>query len=163
MHSYVVEYLNENEFKKKEKSLKKYNMIAFKKLIFDHVPALRDGKFDGVVVSRNSTENIVKYELKLPTDHMFSKVHGDIKLHYTVYENQKLIMLDDLTPEILSEGHQKELEAYKGVMLSKTHAERDMFKINLLNSMNKNGFFNSKILIIVGILILAIIALIIFL
>ena len=31
MHSYVVEYLNENEFKKKEKSLKKYNMIAFKK------------------------------------------------------------------------------------------------------------------------------------
>ena len=113
MHSYVVEYLNENEFKKKEKSLKKYNMIAFKKLIFDHVPALRDGKFDGVVVSRNSTENIVKYELKLPTDHMFSKVHGDIKLHYTVYENQKLIMLDDLTPEILSEGHQKELEAYK--------------------------------------------------
>ena len=163
MHSYVVEYLNENEFKKKEKSLKKYNMIAFKKLIFDHVPALRDGKFDGVVVSRNSTENIVKYELKLPTDHMFSKVHGDIKLHYTVYENQKLIMLDDLTPEILSEGHQKELEAYKGVMLSKTHAERDMFKINLLNSMNKNGFFNSKILIIVGILILAIIGLIIFL
>ena len=40
MHSYVVEYLNENEFKKKEKSLKKYNMIAFKKLIFDCVPAL---------------------------------------------------------------------------------------------------------------------------
>ena len=36
MHSYVVEYLNENEFKKKEKSLKKYNMIAFKKLIFDY-------------------------------------------------------------------------------------------------------------------------------
>ena len=61
MHSYVVEYLNENEFKKKEKSLKKYNMIAFKKLIFDCVPALRDGTFPGEVVSRNSTENFVKY------------------------------------------------------------------------------------------------------
>ena len=163
MHSYVVEYLNENEFKKKEKSLKKYNMIAFKKLIFDCVPALRDGTFPGEVVSRNSTENFVKYEYKLPTDHLFSKVHGDIKLHYTVYEAQKLVMLNDLSPDILSEGHQKELTAYKGVMVSKSHAERDMFKINLLNSMNKNGFLNNKALIVIGsILLILIIVLLIF-
>ena len=130
MHSYVVEYLNENEFKKIERSLKKYNMLAYKKLIFDYVPSLRDGNFQGVVVSKNSKEGIVKYELKLPTDRMFSKVHGDIVLHYTLYENQKLIMLDTITPEeILSEGHQKELTTYKGVMVSKSHAERDMFKI----------------------------------
>ena len=128
MHSYVVEYLNENEFKKKEKSLKKYNMIAFKKLIFDCVPALRDGTFPGEVVSRNSTENFVKYEYKLPT-----------------------------------EGHQKELTAYKGVMVSKSHAERDMFKINLLNSMNKNGFLNSKILIGVGIVLTILVGVIIYL
>ena len=83
MHSYVVEYLNENEFKKIERSLKKYNMLAYKKLIFDYVPSLRDGNFQGVVVSKNSKEGIVKYELKLPTDRMFSKVHGDIVLHYT--------------------------------------------------------------------------------
>ena len=145
MHSYVVEYLNENEFKKIERSLKKYNMLAYKKLIFDYVPSLRDGNFQGVVVSKNSKEGIVKYELKLPTDRMFSKVHGDIVLHYTLYENQKLIMLDTITPEeILSEGHQKELTTYKGVMVSKSHAERDMFKINLLNSMNKDGFFSLK-------------------
>ena len=85
MHSYVVEYLNENEFKKIERSLKKYNMLAYKKLIFDYVPSLRDGNFQGVVVSKNSKEGIVKYELKLPTDRMFSKVHGDIVLHYTLY------------------------------------------------------------------------------
>ena len=30
MHSYVVEYLNENEFKKIERSLKKYNMLLIK-------------------------------------------------------------------------------------------------------------------------------------
>ena len=136
MHSYVVEYLNENEFKKIERSLKKYNMLAYKKLIFDYVPALRDGNFVGVPVSKNSKEGIVKYELKLPTDRMFSKVHGDIKLHYTVYEAQKLVMLNDLSPDILSEGHQKELTAYKGVMVSKSHAERDMFKINLLNMLD---------------------------
>ena len=138
MHSYVVEYLNENEFRKKERSLKKYNMLAYIKLIFDCVPALRNGNFQGIVVSKNSKEGIVKYEYKLPTDRMFAQVHGEIKLHYTLYENQKIIMLDTLTPEdLLSEGHQKELTAYKGVMLSKTHAERDMFKINLLNMLGR--------------------------
>lgn len=157
MHSYVVEYLNENEFRKKERSLKKYNMLAYKKLIFDCVPALRNGNFQGVVISKNSQEGIVKYEYKLPTDRTFAVVHGEIKLHYSVYENQKIIMLDTLTPEeLLSEGHQKELTAYKGVMLSKSHADRDMFKINLLNSMNKNGFFNNKILIIGGVIVLLI-------
>ena len=87
MHTYVVEYLNENEFKKKERSLKKYNMLAYKKLIFDCVPALRSGNLQGVVVSKNSKEGIVKYEYKLPTDRMFAKVHGEVKLHYTLYEN----------------------------------------------------------------------------
>jgi len=164
MHTYVVEYLNENEFKKKERALKKYNMIAYKKLIFDCVPALRSGNLQGEIVSKNSKEGIVKYEYKLPTDRMFAKVHGEIKLHYTLYENQKLIMLDTITPEdILSEGHQKELTAYKGVMLSKSHAERDMFKINLLNSMNKNGFLNNKVLIIGGIILLLVVLLILFL
>lgn len=163
MHSYVVEYLNENEFKKKERSLKKYNMLAFKELVFKCVPNLRNGDFQGEIVSKNSKEGIIKYKYKLPTDHLFSKVHGDIYLHYTLYENQKLIMLDTLTPEeLLSEGHQKELTAYKGVMLSKSHAERDMFKINLLNSMNKSGFLNSRIVIGMAISLLIIIGIILF-
>ncbi len=163
MHSYLVEYLNENEFKKKERSLKKYNMLAFKELVFKCVPSLRNGIFQGEIVSKNSKEGITKYKYKLPTDHLFSKVHGDIYLHYTLYENQKLIMLDTLTPEeLLSEGHQKELTAYKGVMLSKSHAERDMFKINLLNSMNKNGFLNSKILIGVSLILLILFGLVLY-
>ncbi len=54
MHSYLVEYLNENEFKKKERSLKKYNMLAFKELVFKCVPNLRNGDFQGEVVSNNS-------------------------------------------------------------------------------------------------------------
>ena len=79
-NSFVIEYLNENEFRKKERSVKKYNMLAYK----------------------------------------------------------KLVMLDTLTPEeILDEGHQKELSTYKGVMVSKSHSERDMFKINLLNMLDK--------------------------
>ena len=165
-NSFVIEYLNENEFRKKERAVKKYNMLAYKKLVFDFYPAFRDGNFMGVIVSKNTKDGITKYELKLPTDRMFAAVHGDVKLHYTVYENQKLVMLDTLTPEdILTEGHQKELTTYKGVMVSKSHAERDMFKINLLNSMNKNGFLNisKKTLIILSLIFIAIVALVIYL
>ena len=80
--NYVIEYLNENEFRKKERAIKKYNMLAYKK--------------------------------------------------------QRIIMLDNLTPDdILTEGHQKELTTYKGVMVSKTHADKDIFKINLLNMIEK--------------------------
>ena len=137
-NSYVIEYLNENEFRKKERSVKKYNMLAYKKLVFEFYPNFREGEFKGVVILKNSKDGITKYELKLPTDAMFAKVHGDMMLHYTVYENQKIVMLDTITPEdILTEGHQKELTTYKGVMVSKTHADKDMFKINLLNMLEK--------------------------
>ena len=164
MHTYVVEYLTAHAFTKQPRALKKYNMLAYKKLIFDCVPKLRDGNMQGVIVSKNSKEGIIKYEFKLPTDRMFSQVHGDVVLHYTLYENQKIIMLDTITPEeILSEGHQKELQTYKGVMISKSHAERDMFKINLLNSMNKNGFLNNKILIIIGSVLLLLVIIILIL
>ena len=136
-NSYIIEYLNENEFRKKERAVKKYNMLAYKKLIFNFYPSFREGKFEGVVVSKNTAEGITKYELKLPTDSMFSKVYEDLILHYTVYENQKIVMLNTITPEdILTEGHQKELETYKGIPLSKSHADKDMFKINLLNMLD---------------------------
>ena len=47
-------------------------------------------------------------------------------------------MLNTITPEdILAEGHQSELVTYKGVMVSKEHSDKDLFKINLLNMLNK--------------------------
>lgn len=136
--SYMFEYINENEFKKLERSLKKYNMLAFKKLYFEYYPALKEGNFLGELVSTNSSQATKTYELKLPTDIMFSKVHGDIKLVYLVYENEKIVMLDKIMPvDILSEGHRQELVTYKGVMVSKQHSDKDMFKINLLNMIQK--------------------------
>lgn len=136
--SYLFEYINENEFHKLERSLKKYNMLAYKKLYFDFYPKLKEGEFLGELVATNTEKGSETYELKLPTDTMFSKVHGDIKLHYHVYESDKIVMLDKLTPEaILTEGHQSELVTYKGVMVSKEHSEKDIFKINLLNMINK--------------------------
>ena len=136
--TFLFEYVNENEFKKLERSLKKYNMLEYKKLYFEYYPALKEGNFLGELVSTNKSKNTKTYELKLPTDSMFSKVHGDIKLHYIVYEKENVVMLNTITPEdILSEGHQSELVTFKGVMVSKEHSEKDMFKINLLNMLQK--------------------------
>ena len=134
MKGFILDYLNENEFKKLERALKKYNMLAFKKLNFTYYPALRNGEFVGELVSTNKKAGTEMYELKLPSDKMFSQVHGEVKLMYTVYKKEKTVMLTNITPsEILIEGHRAELGTYKGVMISKANASKDMFKIDLLN------------------------------
>ena len=133
---YIFEYQNENEFRKKERSVRKYNMLAYKKLTFDYYPRLRNGEFLSKMVSEQ--DNMQSYELVLPTDDMFVKVHGEIVLHYTVYNDKNIILLTNITPDgILEEGHRAELTAYKGVMISKKNPEKDMFKINLLNMLQK--------------------------
>ena len=68
---YVFEYLNENEFHKLERSLKKYNMLAYKKLYFEYYPALKEGEFLGELISTNQNNDSITYELKLPTDALF--------------------------------------------------------------------------------------------
>jgi hypothetical protein len=59
MKGFILDYINENEFRKLERALKKYNMLAFKKLNFEYYPALRNGKFVGELVSKNSKEKTV--------------------------------------------------------------------------------------------------------
>ena len=136
--SFIFEYLDENDFRKKERSVRKYNMLAYKKLTFSYYPELRKGNFLGKEVNRNEKDQTVTYELKLPTDELFAKVHGEIMLHYTVYLEKHIILLTNITPEgILDEGHRAELSTYKGVMISKSNPEKDMFKINLLNMLQK--------------------------
>ena len=134
MQGFILDYINATEYKTLARALKTYNMLAFKKFNFEYYPSLRNGEFIGELVSKNQKAGTKTYELKLPSDHMFSQVHGDIKLHYIVYEKEKVVMLDTITPsDILLEGHMAELTTYKGVMISKNNAEKDMFKIDLLN------------------------------
>ena len=139
MHeNFRFEYLDENKFRVRERSVRKYNMLAYKKLNFDYYPKLKTGEFLGLLVGVNDEDKSEMYELELPTDDMFKKVHGIIKLHYTVFRDKKVILLTNITPDgILEEGHRSELKAYKGVMISKSDPKRDMFKVNLLNTMNK--------------------------
>lgn len=134
MKGFILDYINENEFRKLERSLKKYNMLAYKKLNFEYYPELRSGNFIGELISKNKSEKTETYELKLPSDSMFKQVHGDVTLRYVVYKEQNVVMLDTITPtDILLEGHMAELTTYKGVMISKANASKDMFKIDLLN------------------------------
>ena len=134
MKGYVLDYVNENEFNKLERSLKKYNMLAYKELVFNCYPALRNGTFLGEKISQNKKQGTETYELKLKSDEMFTKVHGEVKLIYKVFKNESTVMLQTITPEsILLEGHKSELGTYKGIMISKANASKDMFKIDLLN------------------------------
>lgn len=134
MKGYVLDYINENEYKKLERALKKYNMLAYKKLTFDYYHSLKEGKFLGEKISTNKKDKTETYELKLPTDKMFAKMYGEIKVRYIVYKENQVVMLDTINPnDILIEGHRSELTTYKGIMISKNNASKDMFKIDLLN------------------------------
>ncbi len=136
--NYIFEYLDEPKFRKCERSLKKYNMFAFKKMVFEFYPEMKNGKFLGNKVSENKEKNTISYELALPTDELFAKVHGEIILHYDVYTNKNIILLTAISPEdLFLEGHSMELGAYKGVMISNANADKDKFKITLLNMLNK--------------------------
>ena len=99
MKGYVLDYIDENEFRKLERALKKYNMLAFKKLNFEYYPALRNGKFVGELISQNKKNGTETYELKLPSDKMFAQVHGEVKLVYTVYKKEETVMLDKITSQ----------------------------------------------------------------
>lgn len=131
---FILDYLDENYYKKLERSLKKYNIVAYKKLMFDFYPKLRTGEFVGELVSINKHDQTETYDLKLPTDSLFVKVYGEVKLNYTVYRGQNTVMLNSLEPkDILMDGHKSELTAYKGIMISKANAQKEMFKIDLLS------------------------------
>lgn len=136
MEKYSIEFENEAEFKKLERSLKKYNMLSYKKLYFSYYPSLKNGDFLGEL--KKEETSIKTYELKLPTDMMFVKVHGYLKIIYQVFSDKRVVKLITIEPaKILLEGHQTELTSYKGVMISKNDSEKDMFKVNLLNMIKK--------------------------
>ena len=139
MKGFILDYINENEYKKLERALKKYNMLAFKKLNFEYYPALRSGNFLGELVESNKDKNTETYELKLPSDLLFTQVHGEVKIRYIVYKEQNVVMLETIMPtDILLEGHVAELTTYKGVMISKQNAEKDKFMINLFSALDNN-------------------------
>ena len=81
----------------------------------------------------------VELLLKAPSSYSFPSGHtfAGFASAFTIFLHHKkegIAMLETLTPEdILLEGHRSELTTYKGIMISKENASKDMFKIDLLN------------------------------
>lgn len=113
----IITYIDENTFKKKERVLRKYIMVAYKYWIFEVVPKLqKENKKDG------------QYELELPVDKLFEKVYGKLKVLFSVKND--VVILEDIVPnEILIDMFNRELPTYKGVPYRN---EKDKFKIELL-------------------------------
>ncbi len=130
---YEIDYINENEFRRLERALKKYNMRAYKEYFFIYRPKLQAGDFSDAVLNENV------YEIGLKTDKMFEKVYGPCKLIFKVID--KTVILLEITPrDILLEEHNSELSAYKGVLVSKySEYDKDLFKIDLLKMYNGLG------------------------
>ena len=112
-------YLNENDFTKKMRSLKKYCMRSYKDLIFNtqlrEFYSLADGT----------------YIRDLYTSEEFKFVYGQIQLIFSV--NAGHVVIENLLPsEILLDGYLNLLNVYKGVPYRN---DKDKFKIDLFMCM----------------------------
>ena len=113
-------------------------MLAYKKLTFEYYPALKNGEFKGRLISKYDDGNVLYYELDLPTDKLFAQVYGNFMLKYHVVKDEYTVILDTIEPtDFLFNGLTSEFTTYKGVMISKENATRDMFKIDLLSMLDK--------------------------
>ena len=72
MKGFILDYINENEYKKLERALKKYNMLAFKKLNFEYYPSLRNGEFLGNMISSDKENNTVLFFITEHSPFVFS-------------------------------------------------------------------------------------------
>ena len=98
----------QNEFNTCIRSLKRYNMLAYKKLIFEYQRRLISGEVLGDRIDD-------RYILKLPTDKVFESVYGSISLVYEIEDNR--IYYCELTPKSLwLEGNRRLLDTYCGIV-----------------------------------------------
>ena len=95
--------LDETDFKKKLKGLKRYFLKSYKYLTFKITPELiKTGKKDG------------SYSVEIPIDDYFKKCYGKLELYFSIKND--VVILEDLFPrEILMQCHMKELPLYHGV------------------------------------------------
>ena len=137
-NSFIIEYRDEEEFRKREKAVKKYNMLAYKKLMYLYYPDLKKGNFAGNLISSNEIDKVYRYKLVLPTDKVFLLKYEEISLEYTVYLNRRIIVLDELNPCELLDNLLDNYDIKKGKNVSGEFSYDKMFKINLINLMGED-------------------------
>ena len=125
--SIKIKYDDENLFNKYLKSLKTYNMCAYKDFIFKVMYELRDGINLGHKIENNI------YSCDLESNKIFDFVYGKTSLIYRIENN--IVYLMRIEPHIfLLEGHFRVLDTYKGIPII---GPKDRFKIDLYFSLNK--------------------------
>ena len=108
---------DENDFRRKLRSLRKYCPIAYKYFLFD---------FKNEVEVENGY-----YEHSLPTSKEIKAVYGEIKVKYIIDDNT-FTLLDIEPAQFLIDGYISDLNIYEGIPYRN---ERDLFKIRLFNQM----------------------------
>lgn len=95
-------YLDANDFRKKQRSLKKYNMQTFKYLTFKYLKSQNLPKEDG------------HYIVDLPSSKEFEFVYGKVRLHYELRKG--IMILENLEPQqFLIDGYMQDLGQYRGM------------------------------------------------
>lgn len=116
-------FVDENDFIRKYRGLRKYCPRAYKYLIFE------------IMNKHKYSDKVGKYEIELPTDEKFKMVYGQIKLIYT--RTSKAVILEDIKPaDIFEDGYMYLLNTYRGVPYRN---EKDKFKIDM--AMNLVGYY----------------------
>lgn len=115
-----VTILDNNLYKKKQRALAKYFRKAYKYLIFEAVPKLKEpGKIDGL------------YQVELPVDDLFVKVYGKLLLKFNVKND--VAMIEDIVPnDILIACYEKDLPIYRGIPYD---TKKDLEKIKIMEAL----------------------------
>ena len=137
-NGFIIEYRDEEEFRKREKAVKKNNMLAYKKLMYLYYPDLKKGNFAGNLISSNEIDKVYRYKLVLPTDKVFLLKYEEISLEYTVYLNRRIIVLDELNPCELLDNLLDNYDIKKDKNVSGEFSYDKMFKINLIDLMGED-------------------------
>ena len=116
-----IVYLDENDFVKKYKGLRRVCPVAFKYLCFDFFKKDLFQKEDGFYIE------------DLPTSEQFKTIYGQLQLVYSI--KNKCIVIEDLKPSsILLANYMSGFKIHKGVPYD---TEKDKFKIEVVERMKK--------------------------
>lgn len=111
------------------KALSTYNRLAYKRIILELIPELKEGILSG------ETKDNMFYSVGLPCSKKFIQVHGKITLNYYVDDTSKIIYLDSIEPfHKLQQLHSKLTSVKDGVPIVN---KSDLFKLNLYKSMEE--------------------------
>ena len=114
-----IVFVDENDFNKKYRSLRKYCPKSFKYLCFE------------ILKRDNFEQEDGKYLQNIPTFNEFKAVYGQIKLSYSV--KNEVVILENLEPsQFFIDGYKRELDTHKGMPFRNS---QDKFKINMVMAM----------------------------